>query len=76
MMTKRKPTTNNVRYETGDRVNFIWRKPYEGITPGTIVDIDRKKKKLTVNWDDHKSCTCSFDFMMKNTKKVDDEKEK
>lgn len=59
-------------YKVGDRVEFVWKGKWEGVTPGTITKIDKKRKLVSVAWDDHKSTTSSFEFLSKNTKLIVD----
>lgn len=55
-------------YKKGNRVKFIWRAPWTGITPGTIREI--RRGIITVDWDDNTATKSSIDFIKNNTKKV------
>ena len=55
-------------YTKGDRLLFIWQKPWYGVTPGTIKWIG--SRFVVVKWDDGTKTKTSFSFLKNNTKKI------
>lgn len=55
-------------YKEGDRLEFIWRRPFRGKTPGTVLKVNTSGKKLvTVKWDDGTTTKTSTDFLDNRT---------
>jgi len=65
-------------YSEGERLLFIWRKPFKGKTPGTVTKVDKndrtKEFTITVAWDDHTVTYTSPNFLNERTIKLNKEK--
>ena len=58
-------------YEVGDRLSFVWRKPWKGKTPGTVTKVSKNKRTkeyiIQVAWDDQTVTKTSPTFLNDRT---------
>ncbi|PCI45858.1 MAG: hypothetical protein COB41_00270 [Proteobacteria bacterium] len=70
-------TKEDAMYAPGDRLVFVWRKPWKGMTPGTVKSVEKTRRhiEVTVEWDDKSTTISAHTFLEDRTIRMSNDKE-